>query len=275
MATPSVLEPQKQPRHIFARRFLDLVIPPPKIKQPTMPNLYDTQNLAIFFYTELSEISEILPNALYLSGCSPVTGDNLKSLGVTAVVCALSENEQRRMMADRTLPDDVKIMYARLLDSDSSDISEFFDTTGRFIDEEINKGGRVLVHCAAGISRSSTLILAYLMKYRNFDLRTAFNRVKNARRVVRPNNGFFQKLIDYERSVFRERAAAVDQPQGEQHVRIPSVRMVKRDDDNDNNNNENEENNNNSREDATVELVPDVVLEHAKNVLINDWRRLV
>jgi len=189
MATTSVLE--SKPRHIFARRFLELVIPP-KIKQPT-PNLIDSQNLAMFFYTELSEISEIVTDSLYLSGCSPVTTDNLESLGITAVVCALSENEERRMMADRTMPENIKKMYVRLIDADFSDISAHFDSAAQFINDEVKNGGRVLVHCAAGISRSVTLVLAYLMKYRLYDLRKAFNLVKTSRRVVRPNNGFFFK----------------------------------------------------------------------------------
>jgi len=245
MATTSVLEQPKQ-RHVFARRFLELVIPP-KIKQPT-PNLYDSQNLAMFFYTELSEISEIVSNHLYLSGCSPVTTDNLESLGITAVVCALSESEERRMMSDRSLPENIKKMYVRLIDADFCDISAHFDTAAQFINDEIKAGGRVLVHCAAGISRSCTLLLAYLMKYRQYDLRKAFNLVKTSRRVVRPNNGFFQKLIDYEKSIFGE-------------DRMPSVRMVKHSED------ENEDS-------QDVKLVPDVVLEHAKRVDMNDWRHL-
>jgi len=101
MATTSVLEPPKQ-RHVFARRFLELVIPP-KIKQPS-PSFHDTQTLAMFFYTELSEISEVLSDSLYLSGCGPVTSDNVESLGITAIVCALSEAEERRMMGDRHCP---------------------------------------------------------------------------------------------------------------------------------------------------------------------------
>jgi len=245
MATTSVLEPKQ--RHVFARRFLELVIPP-KIKQPT-PNMYDSQNLAMFFYTELSEISEIVSNQLYLSGCSPVTNDNLESLGITAVVCALSEHEERRMMSDRSISENVKKMYVRLIDADFCDISAHFDSAAQFIDDEIRSGGRVLVHCAAGISRSCTLLLAYLMKYRQFDLRKSFNLVKASRRVVRPNNGFFQKLIDYERSIFGE-------------DRQPSVRMVKH--------SEGDEN----EDSQDVRLIPDVVLEHAKRVDTNDWRHL-
>jgi len=189
MATPTVLE-HKQPRHIFARRFLELVIPP-KIKQPP-PNYVDSQNLAILFYSELSEISEIITDQLYLSGCSPVTSDNLESLGITAVVCALSESEERRMMPNRVLPEKIKKHYVRLIDAEFSDISAHFDSASRFIDEQLRNNGRVLVHCAAGISRSCTLMLAYLLRYRNYDLRTAFNLIKKNRRVVRPNNDFLK-----------------------------------------------------------------------------------
>jgi len=201
----------------------------------------------MFFYSELSEISEILTDSLYLSGCGPVTNDNLQSLGITAVVCALSESEERRMMGDRSQPESVKKLYVRLIDADSSDIAAHFDRAGQFIDEEINAGGRVLVHCAAGISRSSSLILAYLMRYRGYDLRKAFSLVKSIRRVVRPNNGFFQNLIDYERSI-----VGAD--------RAPSVRMVR----------QNEEEN----ECGDGRLVPDVLLEHAKRIEMNDWRHL-
>jgi len=245
MATTSVLEPPKQ-RHVFARRFLELVIPP-KIKQPS-PSFHDTQTLAMFFYTELSEISEVLSDSLYLSGCGPVTSDNIESLGITAIVCALSEAEERRMMGDRALPESVKKMYVRLVDADSSDISAHFDSAAQFIDDEVRSGGRVLVHCAAGISRSCSLVLAYLMRCRNYDLRKAYSHVKSIRRVVRPNNGFFQNLIDYERSISGD-------------DRAPSVRMVR----------QNEEDNDNCED---VRLVPDIVLEHAKRIEMNEWRHL-
>jgi atypical dual specificity phosphatase len=235
-----------KPRHIFARRFLELVIPP-KIKQPK-PNFHDTQSLAMLFYSELSEISEIVSDSLYLSGCGPVTCDNVESLGITAIVCALSEAEERRMMAERNLPESIKKHYVRLVDTDSSDISAHFDRAGQFIEDEISSGGKVLVHCAAGISRSSTLVLAYLMRHRAYDLRKAFSLVKSQRRVVRPNNGFFQNLIDYERSIL-----GAD--------RAPSVRMVRQNEDDEN-------------ECDEPRLVPDVLLEHAKRIEMNDWRHL-
>ena len=40
------------------------------------------------------------------------------------------------------------------------------------------------------------------MKYKNYSLREAFRFVRSKRKIIRPNNGFFQQLIDYERSLY-------------------------------------------------------------------------
>lgn len=50
-----------------------------------------------------------------------------------------------------------------------------------FISNAINNKKIVLVHCAAGISRSTTLVLYYLMKSTKKDLITCFKLVRNQR----------------------------------------------------------------------------------------------
>ena len=62
--------------------------------------------------------------------------------------------------------------------------------------------GRTLVHCVAGVSRSASICIAYLMKYERMTLDQAYRHCKRRRPVVHPNVGFWRQLIDYERRLF-------------------------------------------------------------------------
>jgi len=63
------------------------------------------------------------------------------------------------------------------------------------------KEGNVLVHCVAGVSRSSSVILAFLVKHRGYRLAEAAMQVKRARPVAYPNIGFWAALRDLEQRV--------------------------------------------------------------------------
>lgn len=54
------------------------------------------------------------------------------------------------------------------------------------------------VHCVAGVSRSATLCIVYLMKSEQMTLREAYYHVKAVRPIVRPNSGFWKQMIDFE-----------------------------------------------------------------------------
>jgi len=58
--------------------------------------------------------------------------------------------------------------------------------------------GSVLVHCAAGVSRSATVVLGYLMSRHNYTLAAALEHLKAVRPWVAPNLGFMQQLAAYE-----------------------------------------------------------------------------
>jgi predicted protein tyrosine phosphatase len=64
-------------------------------------------------------------------------------------------------------------------------------------------GSRVFVHCALGISRSATVVIAYVMKCQKIPLKDAVDIVKRARQQIHPNNGFLQQLDRYEAEIFQ------------------------------------------------------------------------
>jgi protein-tyrosine phosphatase len=68
-----------------------------------------------------------------------------------------------------------------------------------FIRDGINKGGNVLVHCYAGISRSSSTVIAYLMVEKKVTFYNAATYVRKKRAIIYPNIGFQRQLIKLEK----------------------------------------------------------------------------
>lgn len=56
----------------------------------------------------------------------------------------------------------------------------------------------VLVHCEVGMSRSSTIVIAYLMRYHGMTRDEAYVEVKKRRPLTNPNQGFWKQLSDFE-----------------------------------------------------------------------------
>jgi len=59
-------------------------------------------------------------------------------------------------------------------------------------------GGKVLVHCQAGVSRSPTLVMAYLMARYGRSMMETFQLVKHRRPIVAPNFNFLGQLLEFE-----------------------------------------------------------------------------
>lgn len=67
-----------------------------------------------------------------------------------------------------------------------------------YLDGCVSNGGSALVHCYAGISRSATICIAYLMWSENLSLGAAYSMVERARSVAQPNEGFKSQLRVFE-----------------------------------------------------------------------------
>ena len=68
----------------------------------------------------------------------------------------------------------------------------------RFIEEGRKGKNKVLVHCAAGVSRSSTVVVSYIMKNKNIGWKKALEEVQSKHPMAFPNMGFREQLQKYQ-----------------------------------------------------------------------------
>lgn len=94
-------------------------------------------------------------------------------------------------------------------DDPSVDIMTTVSESFEFIEVAVQGNGIVLVHCQAGISRSASIVIAYLMKKFNMNMHEGFSYVKAKRPCVAPNPGFIQQLCQLELVLGKEASFSV------------------------------------------------------------------
>ncbi|CAF1128544.1 unnamed protein product [Adineta steineri] len=102
---------------------------------------------------------------------------------------------------EKDILDQFNVLWIDADDDISTNINQYFQKTNQFLQSCKEKDEKVLVHCQMGISRSSSIVLAYLMKYHHDSLSQAYDYLIERRRYAAPNAGFFLQLIRYEKTL--------------------------------------------------------------------------
>lgn len=133
---------------------------------------------------------QILPN-FYISNINvAMNAQTLSEHGITHIVNASASKNWFPL----------KYQYCKIdiFDWPGADIQQHFPLTNQFIQQGLQSGGKVLVHCHAGVSRSATLVLAYLLEHHELSLQNALKLLKTARECICPNHGFLRQLKVFE-----------------------------------------------------------------------------
>jgi protein-tyrosine phosphatase len=92
----------------------------------------------------------------------------------------------------------LNIDYLNIAFNDSIDecLMNYIPNTVAFIKEHAEQNENVLIHCVQGISRSPSILMAYLIMYEQLNVYDAYSRVKTVRPRIRPNSSFLASLYD-------------------------------------------------------------------------------
>jgi dual specificity phosphatase 12 len=93
----------------------------------------------------------------------------------------------------------INILHIPVADDERTNIGHYFSMVYHFIENHLSKNQGVLVNCAAGISRSTSLVTAYLMRKYKLTATNAIHKIKSVRPCMNPNSGFIRQLYSYER----------------------------------------------------------------------------
>uniref|UniRef100_A0A670I8R2 Dual specificity phosphatase 22 n=1 Tax=Podarcis muralis TaxID=64176 RepID=A0A670I8R2_PODMU len=100
----------------------------------------------------------------------------------------------------RPMLEGVKYLCIPAADSPSQNLVRHFKESIEFIHECRLGGQSCLVHCLAGVSRSATLVVAYIMTITDLGWEDALSVVRASRSCANPNAGFQRQLEEFEKT---------------------------------------------------------------------------
>ncbi|KAM6239272.1 serine/threonine/tyrosine-interacting-like protein 1 isoform 3-T5 [Spheniscus humboldti] len=148
---------------------------------------------------------EILPAKLYMGNFKQACDQQIqKDLKIKAQV-NISEQPAT------PFAEGGRYLHISVPDSLEADLFSSFATICHFIDAQLDRGA-VLVFSNLGISRSSTVTMAYLMHSCQFSLKRAWDYIRKCKTNMRPHRGFVKQLSDWETQIYGTTITDVSEP---------------------------------------------------------------
>lgn len=142
----------------------------------------------------MTGMQEILPG-LYLGDYQAASNlEVLKEASITHILIAAEECSAR-------FPEQFTYKKVGIADSLQTSLGTYIQEALAYVRQAIEAGGKVLIHCAAGVSRSASLVIAYVMQEKQWGMAQALSWVREKRPVISPNPSFMRQLGEWEETV--------------------------------------------------------------------------
>ncbi|CCU56296.1 protein tyrosine phosphatase 2 [Mythimna separata entomopoxvirus 'L'] len=153
-------------------------------------------------------ISQITNN-IYLGGLGFYTTDIIKNYLIeNNIKSIITIWDLKKLDIDKLNINKEDYLYIHAYDLDEEEIIQYFDITYNFIKEKIKQNKKILIHCFAGVSRSASIVINYLITDNNISVEDAIKIVLK-KRNIRPNSYFINQLKAY--SGYYDRLRAIMQ----------------------------------------------------------------
>lgn len=94
----------------------------------------------------------------------------------------------------------VEIKRIVIWDHKDENIAQYFEEVASFVQKHKEMNHHILIHCAAGRSRSASLLIYYMIRYGGFaSVGEAIQFVEKIRPTINPNKGFLKQLKEAEK----------------------------------------------------------------------------
>lgn len=111
-------------------------------------------------------------------------------------VLYIGNQKKKQKVYDNYIKNNINYSFFELDDDENAKLTDILDETYNLINDNL-KNGNVLVHCQAGMSRSVSLVLYYLMKSNEYDdIIKGMEYIKECRIIADPNIGFLKQIFN-------------------------------------------------------------------------------
>lgn len=145
-------------------------------------------------FQEIGNMAQEIVPRVYLGSLASATNELIKEQGITHILSVGSFANVVDAVGTTNR------MTIEVVDDDKEDIYKHFDACTDFISTALaTKEHKVLVHCHYGVSRSATILAAYLIRAEGMKLEEAVRIIRAKRLFIKPNDGFVLQLQRYEK----------------------------------------------------------------------------